>query len=267
MLEYWTRSCLVSDPGELRHCAEGFWLFDGTPPVGGFLLFGFPYTGMGAASTFSQWPRRLGNGILCPIQPPGRESRIMESPCTTSSQFGSSLADELLPHLDRPYAFVGHCGAFTHMLETALALQDLGAPLPERIFVSSWGPPQFGPYGPLNSEYPHELDLVAEVQDIAQNRLGYALDPDLAEMAADTLLADLLLQKTHHYDGSPPVPAQLVVVLSWSDDEIVPPSVTEDERWSDCASVKFHQMQGDHWEFMSCPSELQHVLTAEMGFG
>jgi surfactin synthase thioesterase subunit len=239
------------------------WLFDGEPGDGDFLLFGFHYAGTGAASTYNSWPRRIGAGLLCPLQPPGRESRIQEEPSGSHLAFAEDLAGALSPHLDRPYGFVGHCGAFPYLLETAFALARNGAPPPLRLFASSWGPPHHGPYGRLNLVDLDQLDLMAEIQNISLARLGVTLTPDMAEFAAETLLVDLLLQRTHSYSGHPRVPCRTIVV-SWGDDAVVPPELTERGDWAECADVSFHRIDGDHWEFMRCPRELQDLIATEM---
>jgi len=47
------------------------WLLRGAPGPGKLLVFGFHYAGTGAASSYQDWLKQLGEGLRCPIQPPG----------------------------------------------------------------------------------------------------------------------------------------------------------------------------------------------------
>jgi surfactin synthase thioesterase subunit len=78
----------------------------GTPKIG---LFSFPYTG-GGASPFLKWTAvcSIDSRIyLCPVESPGRHSRIKEGPRTDVPESTSSSATALLPRLYMTVAFFG----------------------------------------------------------------------------------------------------------------------------------------------------------------
>ncbi|MBN6050720.1 hypothetical protein JYK22_02145, partial [Nonomuraea sp. RK-328] len=239
------------------------WLYGGLPGAADFLLFGFHYAGTGAAATYGEWPRKIGAGLLCPVQPPGRDNRIAELPVRTHRQFAELLAPVLLPLLDRPYGLAGHCGAVPYLMETVFRLGELGAPPPRALFASAWGPPQHGPYGRLNIEPLSDIDPLAEVQAAAQVRFGFTLQPDIAEIAAESLLTDLEVQRTHSYHGEPRLPAR-TLVIGWEQDSVVPPAVVGDPRWAECGDVDHHVLPGDHWEYLRGPSRLFDLIVTEM---
>ena len=71
-------------------------------------LFCFPYAGAGA-SIFRTWPDGLPADVeVCPVQFPGRGTRLMERPFTQLSPLVQALAQALAPLLDKPFAFFGH---------------------------------------------------------------------------------------------------------------------------------------------------------------
>ena len=71
-------------------------------------LFCFPYAGSGALS-FRTWSDSLPSTVeVCPIELPGRGSRLMESPFTQLSALIQELVRALHPYLDKPFAFFGH---------------------------------------------------------------------------------------------------------------------------------------------------------------
>ena len=216
-----------------------------------------------AQSSSGSWlPARIGGGWFCPLQPPGREDRITEEPLPSHRAFAEHLVPVLRERLDRPYAFVGHCGAFTYLLETTLHLAELGLPLPSRLFASSWGAPHAGLYGRLNFLDLDDCDIVGEIQDVSVARTGEPLPGELAELAAETLMFDLRVQRAYRYDGTPRVPVPTVVV-SWRQDTVVPPELVV-PGWQECAEVTFHEFDGDHWEFLRCPEPLRSLIVREM---
>src|SRR5881398_82569 len=71
-------------------------------------LFCFPYAG-GGASIFRTWANDVPTGVeVCPVQLPGRESRLIEQPFTRLSPLVQALAQAISPYLDVPFAFFGH---------------------------------------------------------------------------------------------------------------------------------------------------------------
>src|SRR5688572_21943118 len=71
-------------------------------------LFCLPYAG-GGASAFRLWPPALAPEVeVCPIQLPGRENRLLETPFTDVSALVAALATALEPAVDRPFALFGH---------------------------------------------------------------------------------------------------------------------------------------------------------------
>ena len=71
-------------------------------------LFCFPYAG-GSALMFRTWSNALPADVeVCPVQLPGRSTRLTERPFTELSPLIQVLAQALSPLLDKPFAFFGH---------------------------------------------------------------------------------------------------------------------------------------------------------------
>jgi acyl transferase domain-containing protein/surfactin synthase thioesterase subunit len=104
-------------------------------------LFCFNYAGGGAAP-FRAWTSLIAPGIeLVIVEPPGRGSRIDESPIVRLDVLLGGLLPEMRPYLDRPCAFFGHClGALT-LFEVARRLLRDGFPDLRHLFVSGARPP------------------------------------------------------------------------------------------------------------------------------
>ncbi|SFW72946.1 thioesterase II family protein [Amycolatopsis australiensis] len=220
-------------------------------------LFCIPYSGCGA-SMYRQWPRFLGDVEVCAVQLPGRENRLREQPYRTYEAMADDLAEALLPYLDRPFAFFGHCGSALPGYETTVRLAERGYPLPARLFVSSQVAPHQGPAGRFLEMSDDELKV--EVHELIEQLGGKAL-PDLVELSVRILRADVEANKRYR----PPEPTLLPVPISalgWRHD------VEVDHRrmsgWSDCGPATFHLLDGPHYRFMEAPPELMRLLSDEL---
>ncbi|MFJ8865476.1 thioesterase II family protein [Streptomyces sp. NPDC102473] len=236
------------------------WTLQPIPADGDYLVFGVPYAGTGAAS-FKAWPRELGAGRFCAVQPPGRENRFGEAHVSSHQEFAEGLVAGIADQLDRPYALIGHCGAVPFLLQIAAHLEKQGLPAPRRVFASGWGAPHKGLYGKLNFVDLDEVDMVAEIEERC-TALGYRLPPEYLEMSAEILLADVRLQRGYRAEALPSrnIP---VSVIGWTEDAVVPQAEVW-PGWNECASASYCALEGDHWEFLRFPQELRDLIEREM---
>lgn len=101
-----------------------------------FRLFCLPFAG-GGANFYAPWADVLPSGIdICPIQLPGREIRLHEPSATCMSSLVQTLASELMPFFDLPFAFFGHSMGALIAFEMARELRRRAAPLPWHLFLS-----------------------------------------------------------------------------------------------------------------------------------
>lgn len=240
------------------------WLLYGPVPSDAeFVLYGFHYPGTGAASTYGEWLRKFAGGAVCPIQPPGRENRVAEAAVRSIREYAERVAVAIEPSPDRPFAFVGHCGAVPYMAQTVNVLIEQKMPLPFKVFASSWGAPHVRYHGRLNSVGIETIDAVTEVNKACIERLGHELRPDMAKIAAEILTTDCRLQRTHPLGGKFTFPMP-VVVVGWDSDNVVPSAEVWPGAWANCAAATYHQLPGNHWEFMRCPPGLVSLIATEM---
>lgn len=130
-------------------------------------LYCLPHAG-GSASKFGPWSRTLEGIAVRPVQLPGRESRLGQTPYTRITALVRDLAQALISHERRlnqdSYAVYGHSLGALVGFELLRELRRLGAPAPVHFFVSGAPAPD----------------------DLAQDR-----DPPIALMS-DEEVADLL---------------------------------------------------------------------------
>jgi surfactin synthase thioesterase subunit/NAD(P)-dependent dehydrogenase (short-subunit alcohol dehydrogenase family)/acyl carrier protein len=139
------------EPVTTSKTAGNSWLVFPKPnAVATIRLFCFPFAGGGAA-TYRSWGEALHPSIeVVAIDPPGRASRIHEPPINTFKAFLRALIPAMVPYLDKPCAFFGHCLGGLTLFETARNLfKHHQLPL-KQIFVSGSRPPhrilQDGPF-------------------------------------------------------------------------------------------------------------------------
>ncbi|MFD1547397.1 thioesterase II family protein [Nonomuraea guangzhouensis] len=233
------------------------WLLRTPSEQAGIRLFCLPYSGCGA-SMYRQWPRFVGELEICPVQLPGRESRLREEPCATYEELAGQLADGLLPYLDRPFAFFGHCGSALPGYATAVRLAERGYPVPARIFVSSQVAPHQGPYGRFLEMSDEELRT--ELAELIR-QLGGRPTPDLLDVSMTVLRADIEMNKRYHLAE----PLRLdcpISAIGWRQDDEVAPDLMAG--WADCAPTDFRLLDGEHYRFMSAPPELLDMFVVDL---
>lgn len=107
-------------------------------------LFCFPYAGSGP-SIFNAWPAGLRHSVEAfGIVYPGHEARLAERPLRDLGAIAASLVDDILPLLDRPYAFFGHSMGAYVAFELARRLPARGT-RPDHVFLSGAGAPHLPP--------------------------------------------------------------------------------------------------------------------------
>jgi medium-chain acyl-[acyl-carrier-protein] hydrolase len=105
-------------------------------------LFCFPYVG-GGAMGFRTWLERLSSSVeVCPIELPGRGTRLIEPPFTRLEPLIQAIAQVLLPYLNKPFTFFGHSMGGLVCFELARLLRRNYSQSPVHLFVSGRRAPQ-----------------------------------------------------------------------------------------------------------------------------
>jgi len=232
-------------------------------------LFCLPYAIGGGASVFHGWQERLPDDIeVCPIQLPGRESRVNEQPYDDLDTCVEALCEVLGDELDRPYAFYGHSGGGLIAYRLAFRLNQIHGRKPSHLFVGAYPSPGIQP-NPM-MERLHERfadagfgnifetnDLLNAVEAIQKNRIdaleSVALESIMAPLQINAelyqawlpaIIADRKMLQSYSWDG---VRFDLpVTVFHGRDDEVV--RKEEIKAWEavTTGSFVYNQVAGDH---------------------
>ncbi|WP_394617085.1 thioesterase II family protein [Lentzea sp. JNUCC 0626] len=248
-------------PSPSQQSGRLLWLSRKPDPDVGARLFCFPYSGA-SASMYGRWPRRVGNVELCFVQPPARQRRIREPHYETYEALAADLVEFLVPYLDKPFGFFGHCGGALPGVELTRQLAAAGLPLPRRVFVSSQVAPQDGPYGRLLTM--SEDELGEELLRLIRSMGGQGdPDPDLVRLGHRLLVKDIEANKRYVVSSPFRLPVG-VTAIGWTTDEEIPIDLMGGwkETSDDC---RFTVLEGGHFEFLSAPEQLLAEFSRDLG--
>lgn len=208
-------------------------------------LFCFPYAGSGA-SIFRTWQIGLPTDVeVCPIQLPGRGTRLAERPFTRLAPLVWALTEAIFPLLDKPFAFFGHSLGALVSFELARELRRLYGMHPVRLFVSSAHAPQIPHRGPLIHTLP-QGEFLAELRRLNGTPIEVLEHEELMEIMLPLIRADFALYETYVYAHDSPLSCPISAFGGSHDRKV---SHGDLEAWRDQTSVSFssRMFPGDHF--------------------
>jgi medium-chain acyl-[acyl-carrier-protein] hydrolase len=223
-------------------------------------LFAFSYAGRGA-SLFFPWRAALPDWIeLMAVQLPGREGRIAEPAFARLDLSVAALLPEILPLLDRPFAFFGHSMGALLCYELARALRRQGAPMPLALALSGRRAPTVpNPDPPL-----HVLTDAAFVETMRSRYDGIPQivleQPDLMRLLLPTLRRDIEAIETHVYHPEPPLELPFLL-YGGADDRQAPHDSLAAWRALTAAEAPMRQFPGGHFYLQAQQAPLLQDLT------
>jgi medium-chain acyl-[acyl-carrier-protein] hydrolase len=208
-------------------------------------MFCFPYAG-GGASIYRGWAGALPSDVeVCPVQLPGRESRLREQPFDRLAPLIAAAADALAPHFGRPFVFFGHSMGAMIGFELARELRRRGRPLPLHLFVAGRRAPQL----PAREEPIHDLpdeeffDKLRELNGTPEEVLQHA---ELMRLLSPILRADFAVNETYEFTLEEPFDLGISAFGGLGDADITREDLTG---WQDHTRGRFRlrMLPGDHF--------------------
>jgi medium-chain acyl-[acyl-carrier-protein] hydrolase len=209
-------------------------------------LFCFPYAG-GGASVYRGWGSSLpGDLEVCPVQLPGRESRLRDQPFNRPEPLIQAIADVLAPYLaEMPFVFFGHSMGAMISFELARELRRRGQALPQHIFVSGRRAPQL----PAREEAIHELpeaEFLERLRELNGTPEEVLQHTELMKLLLPILRADFAVNETYTYVEEEPFDFGISAFGGLGDEDITREDVAA---WKDHTRGRFRQrmLPGDHF--------------------
>ena len=225
-------------------------------------LFCFPYAGTGAA-IFRTWPDGLPAHVeVCPVQFPGRGTRLMETPFTRLLSLVQALALALVPLLNKPFALFGHSLGALVGFELARQLRRQFGVQPVRLFVSAARAPQIPPrHRPIHAL--PEDEFLQELRHL-NGTPGEVLEhAELMQIMLPILRADFAVYETYAYSPEPPLTCCISGLGGLQDQRV---SRGDLDAWREQTNAFFslRMLPGDHFFVNTAQPLLLQVLSQEL---
>jgi medium-chain acyl-[acyl-carrier-protein] hydrolase len=188
------------------------------------------------------------------VQLPGREQRQHELPFTRMDDLIEALASVLDPYLDRPFGFFGHGAGALVAFYLARRLRRLGAPLPDRLWVSACRAPQLPRRAAPLSLLPAEA-FVAEVRRRGLVPPGMLEKPEQLALVLPALAADMAAGDLARYEPEAPLASPIDVLGGMRDTTV---AWWELQAWRAQTAGRFRLrlLPGGHWYLQENPELL-----------
>lgn len=208
-------------------------------------LFCFPYAGAGA-SLYRLWQDEMSPAVeVCPVQLPGRESRVMHKPFDRIEPLVRILTDVLQPLMDKPFALFGHSMGALISFVFARHLRSADMSLPVHLFLSGYqAPPRPNKLPPIS--HLSESGFIDGLRRFKQTPEEVLQTPELLELLLPTLRADFSLYETYVHEEAPPLPGP-ITAFGGTEDEWV--DRDDLEAWGEHTqhACEVHQIPGGHF--------------------
>lgn len=227
-------------------------------------LLCFPHAG-GGASAFRAWPGLVPEGVdVCPVQLPGRESRMGDPLPVTLDELVREAADALMPLLDVPFVLVGTSFGSLLAHELAHRLRGVHGFGPSALVVSSeWAP---------SEHHRHSASSASTLSDeafLAELRRGEVLpasvldDPDLLALALPPLRADSALSTAHRPRRREPLDCPVWAFHGAHDPRV---STGDMEPWGrvTTAGFRLHEVDSAHLVLQASATQVVPALVADL---
>jgi medium-chain acyl-[acyl-carrier-protein] hydrolase len=225
-------------------------------------LFCFPWSGAGA-SVFFKWIGALPAGIeVCPVQLPGRESRLNETAFTSLESLAAAAGEALRPWLDRPFAFFGHSMGALVSFEIARWLRRHHSLSPAHLLVSGHCAPQFPrDYDPIHAL--PEAEFIVELRRLNGTPEAVLSHAELRALILPVLRADFSVCETYTYTDDEPLGCPLSAFGGLQDKDV---SREKLAAWREQTTANFslRMFPGDHFYLLAAQHHLLRAIAHEL---
>ncbi|HVR97327.1 MAG TPA: thioesterase II family protein [Thermoanaerobaculia bacterium] len=225
-------------------------------------MFCFPYAG-GGASAYRGWAASLPNDIeVCPVQLPGRESRLRDQAFEKPEPLIQGLADALQPWMDMPFVFFGHSMGGMISFELSRELRRRGKTMPLHIFVSGRRAPQ----QPAREEPIHDLpepEFIEKLRELNGTPEEVLQHAELMKLLVPVLRADFAVNETYTYTEEEPFDFGISAFGGLGDVEVTKEDV-ENWRIHTRGRFRMRMLPGDHFFLHSAKDLITEAIARDL---
>lgn len=235
------------------------WLpFD--PPTAGIRLYCLPHAG-GSASAFQPWIGQLDGIAVCPVQPPGRDTRLGDAPHSGLQPLVEELAEVVRADAgNSPYAVYGHSFGALVGFELVHQIRRDGGPLPVHLLVSGFGAPPMAsadaPYGLADEQIVELLRTLGGTPEV------FLSDHRALRLILPPMRADLMVRNSYRYRPSPRLDVPITAIAATEDPQVAVEWMAE-WRWQTMYHFQLRTLVGGHFAVLEqSATTLRHVFEA-----
>jgi medium-chain acyl-[acyl-carrier-protein] hydrolase len=187
---------------------------------------------------------------------------LLEPAFTDLLLLAQTALQELLPALDRPFAFFGHSMGAAIGYELAQLLRRDYHIEPTHLFVSGRHAPQLPDETPITYSLP-EPEFVEELRQLNGTPAEILEHPELLKLLLPLLRADFELIQTYVYSSRPPLDCPITAFGGIEDKEV---SREHLEAWREQtrASFSLKMFPGDHFFIHTAQALLVETIAREL---
>lgn len=225
-------------------------------------LICFPYAG-GGGSIFRRWLEELPPTIdVLAIQPPGRESRLSETPITHLRDIAYMSYLALLPYLDLPLVLFGHSMGALLSFEVARYLCASRVPDPLALIVSGRSAPHI-PEDDLLVDQLSDRQLVEELRRLNGTPEVVLQDNELLQLLLPSLRADFKICESYRHIHGTPLTCPIIAMGGVQDFKVNQESLGS---WQTHTRGRFvvRMLPGDHFFLQQNRKQFLQVLIEEL---
>lgn len=235
-------------------------------PDGETVLYCLSHAG-GSASAYRSWTGRLGDIAVAPIQLPGRETRMRETPYTRMAPLVDELADAVLEQQrDRgAYAIYGHSFGALVGFELVREVRRRGGMAPIHLIVSGCNAPDAlglrDDGEPPVSEMSDD-EVVSMLRRIGGTPEQILTDRTVLRLILPPLRGDLTVLNTYDYGAQPRLDVPITAIASIADPRASVAGMRGWDRQTD-RGFRMHLLPGGHFAvFDQADTTRSHIYSA-----
>jgi medium-chain acyl-[acyl-carrier-protein] hydrolase len=232
-------------------------------PNAALRLFCLPYAG-GNGGIFRNWADSLPPFIeVCPIQLPGRGSRLREPPFTSMTLLVDAIETAIAGYLDKPFALFGHSMGAAINFELVHKLRSKRGLEPVQLFVAGRKAPHLAGSEERTFKLP-EPEFIRKLQRLEGTPTEVFENQELLGLVLPLLRADFELVQTAEYVVRPQLRCPITALGGVADNSV---SREDLQGWSEHTSGRWHlsMFPGNHFFLHPHEPEVLQVIAEQLG--
>lgn len=203
----------------------------------------------------------FGKVEIWALQLPGRSARLHEPPFTQMQPLVDAVAEQLLPWLDRPFAFFGHSMGATLSFEVACKLRGEQNLEPRHLFVSGRRAPHRPSPPPIyHLPEPEFIERLRSLNGTPDEVLDHQ---EFLQLLMPMLRADFEVIETYKHIPRPALQCPITALGGLRDENVGQEHLNA---WNELTVGPFsmHMFSGNHFFLNSEQKALLQVISNEL---